>query len=486
MPHRLRRVLLCLLLVGICLPITTHGQVDQRCFSENDCLSARQGVATTDAEQRAGFIRNSETAAACGDKDAAGRLVGFCLPTTQTTTKIGFGGKRDFQHLGDFIQYMYRYAIIIAGILGVVMVIRAGFSWITSGGSSDSISKAKQQIANAVIGITLAVLSYAVLNTINPYLVNLRLPQVWLINTQGLVRPFCDQLEGKKIAPLPAGTQASNLTYEQTSQLLSGPTTTPPNLAQCGKRYVVEGGGSQSCTGLACQPGYACVGGQQNAGENGYVCIPGMLVGTISAPSGLCSNNTGNIIDNDLKLIAMCKDGNAVQVAEIDVPDNGRQYAFPQASNLKSVCGTETNLAGFYLGAEINDETGGFGAFCQGSTLASGCDDFHAIGRQGPGSHECSANLAKIYNSKTGAADCTGPNGVKHCSCGAISAETKIRAMANDVQFVENHLISLADLSKDGGFSCNITVNRIDFPALENGVLSCEFDNSKCSEEQFL
>lgn len=190
-PHRLSPltywcvfVFMCLCVYVFVFPQTVHAQtIDPRCWARDSCVEARKTQKFHGAEKpEDGFIQDNETKEACGDKE------GFCLPATQSKTTISFGGQTQFLHLGDFIKYMYRYAIIVAGVLAVIMIIVAGFQWTASGGNSETIISAKKRITNAIIGLLLVVFSYTILNTLNPALVNLRLPQVWLINAARLTK----------------------------------------------------------------------------------------------------------------------------------------------------------------------------------------------------------------------------------------------------------------------------------------------------------
>ncbi len=73
-----------------------------------------------------------------------------------------------------FQQYLvavYKYSVVAISVLAVIMIMVAGIQWLVSGGSPDKINAAKKRIGGATIGIILAVGSYTILYTINPYLV---------------------------------------------------------------------------------------------------------------------------------------------------------------------------------------------------------------------------------------------------------------------------------------------------------------------------
>lgn len=161
---------------------------DVRCFTKGQCEWKRMdkwGVSAEDST--AGFYQGTDTVKACGGyKDASGNDVGFCSAAGEATTEISFGGRNTFKHFGEFIQFIYKYAVWAAGILAVLMIMIAGFQWATSGGSPEKITSAKKRIGGAMMGLFLAVMSFVILNTINPYLVNLRLPQVWMVKGERL------------------------------------------------------------------------------------------------------------------------------------------------------------------------------------------------------------------------------------------------------------------------------------------------------------
>ena len=56
---------------------------------------------------------------------------------------------------------------IILGVLGIVLlvlIIYAGFLWMTAGGNTDQVGKAKQIMVNAVAGLIIVTVSYALSN----------------------------------------------------------------------------------------------------------------------------------------------------------------------------------------------------------------------------------------------------------------------------------------------------------------------------------
>ena len=91
---------------------------------------------------------------------------GYCLlaPLTPDQTKP--------VDLGTYLATMFRIFIAVAGILATLMIIIAGFQYMMSEAGA-SKAEAKKKIWNAILGLLLALGSYAILNTINPELTKL-------------------------------------------------------------------------------------------------------------------------------------------------------------------------------------------------------------------------------------------------------------------------------------------------------------------------
>ncbi len=56
--------------------------------------------------------------------------------------------------------------LYVAGIIAVVIIVIAGFRFVTSNGDAAQVSKAKNTIIYALVGLVVAVMSYAIVNFI--------------------------------------------------------------------------------------------------------------------------------------------------------------------------------------------------------------------------------------------------------------------------------------------------------------------------------
>lgn len=402
----MKRFLLATLFVaGLVMPGLAHAQLDQKCWVKDDCIKQRKVITNNtinDQEAAQGFVQTSETEAACGGTKWDKKDVGFCLPAGQADTKISFGGQNRFENIGTFIQSMYRYIILTAGILAAAMLVVAGFQWAASGGSSDAISSAKNRIAGAISGLVILALSYVILNTVNPYLVNFRLPKIWLINGQGLAE-YCSALpESDKVEYVGSGSEKISESV-RTAKFKAGQFSLNPLQAECGKQYVFSSGGGQSCRGTACQPGNVCLHKLDSADEG---CYAGNIGGTITNTSLADSaiNNADSwiadlladgvtdfwefpwvpdtgVLDN-IRLLSVCQNGT---VHDVD-SSYAIQSSIKTAKQIYTLSVSESNLVS---AANNCGEGGGFKGFALRVDFNNPNDvvedEAHVIGRTSSG-----------------------------------------------------------------------------------------------------
>ncbi len=111
---------------------------------------------------------------------------------TSVGTKVG---------MGEYLAGMMKFIIALAGVLAILMAIIGGTQYVASGISPSAKDDAKGRIEHAFIGLTLVLVSYLLLNSINPKLVNFSL----------LLPP----ITGSAVAPVsgaPTNTQGTTVT----------------------------------------------------------------------------------------------------------------------------------------------------------------------------------------------------------------------------------------------------------------------------------
>lgn len=74
--------------------------------------------------------------------------------------------------LTEYLTWVYRFTLAMAGFLAVLMIVIGGVEYIASGANEKLRSDAHSRIENALWGLALALAAYLILYTINPKLVN--------------------------------------------------------------------------------------------------------------------------------------------------------------------------------------------------------------------------------------------------------------------------------------------------------------------------
>ena len=64
--------------------------------------------------------------------------------------------------LAEIIARIIKVALSLLGIIFLVLIIYAGFMWMTSAGNEERISKAKKIMAAAIIGLAIVMAAYAI------------------------------------------------------------------------------------------------------------------------------------------------------------------------------------------------------------------------------------------------------------------------------------------------------------------------------------
>lgn len=260
-----RAVLTIFALMILGAPSIVSAQIDQRCFTRSECTEARSGLANlgyTVEDPEDGFYDGTDAKDACNggqllNQSGEPEEAGFCLPAGGAQTEVSFGGKNNFGNVAEFIQFMYRYSMSAAVILALLLIIVAGVQWMFAGGDATRLAGAKKRIGGALMGLILLSTSYVILNTINPALVNLRLPQIWLIKSQKVFALACSDLDAG--ARLALTTDDAGQTREF-ADLENADFSDLPSTAPCGGDYYIARGGGQSCTGTFCaEPDKVCV-----------------------------------------------------------------------------------------------------------------------------------------------------------------------------------------------------------------------------------
>lgn len=69
---------------------------------------------------------------------------------------------------------LYRFLVGSSGIVAVIVMMAGGYYWLFAGGNTARVGQAKDYIGGAVVGLTLSLGSFMILNMINPDLINMK------------------------------------------------------------------------------------------------------------------------------------------------------------------------------------------------------------------------------------------------------------------------------------------------------------------------
>lgn len=89
-------------------------------------------------------------------------IVPFFTPLKAFAEEISISApKEGYNDLGRFITNIISLAFIVAVILVLLMLVWGAFEWITSGGDKEHVASARGRIINALIGLAILAVAFA-------------------------------------------------------------------------------------------------------------------------------------------------------------------------------------------------------------------------------------------------------------------------------------------------------------------------------------
>lgn len=101
----------------------------------------------------------------CKVTDQSTPDAGKCLTSNIQVTKPTQG----FATLGNAISNILTLAFAVAVLLVLVMLILGAYEWMVSGGDKEAVGKARNRIINALIGLAVLALAYALVNVFGQF-----------------------------------------------------------------------------------------------------------------------------------------------------------------------------------------------------------------------------------------------------------------------------------------------------------------------------
>lgn len=152
------------------------------------------------------------------------------IPTINFSQAAQQGNILFLPFLADYISGLYKYLLAIVGVLAGIMLTIGGVKYLTSGGSPERVTSAKNTIGNALIGLVIAFGSYIILFTVNPELVRFKALKIEQ-TIPSLLNFTMDEGNGSLTSGEPT----------------SSPDTTPPSELQALANRVAEQIGINAC-----------------------------------------------------------------------------------------------------------------------------------------------------------------------------------------------------------------------------------------------
>ena len=157
------------------------------------------------------------------------------IPTIKFTdliTKVeGEGTYLYIPWLAQYIVGLYKYALGIAIVIAVVMIVIGGFQYVTGGGDASRVGAGKKRISEAVIGLVLLYASYSILATVSPNLLSLNAIRILQVKKDPFISQDFDTMFETKTdtTEAPVGTDETS-----TAEIPPKFTTCPVELTQEG------------------------------------------------------------------------------------------------------------------------------------------------------------------------------------------------------------------------------------------------------------
>lgn len=119
--------------------------------------------------------------------------------------------------IGEYIKALYIFLISTLAILSVVMIAWAGITWLTAGGSAEKVGTAKARILGAIGGLALGLVSYVILQTINPDLVDFKITDVSPVKPVGCCYSYIDASQTSVQCDYLPKAECTDRTYSEKS-----------------------------------------------------------------------------------------------------------------------------------------------------------------------------------------------------------------------------------------------------------------------------
>jgi type IV secretion system pilin len=145
-------------------PVPINGQ----CPGGNTNTQKNTPINSTPPSNPPGVPTTGGPALLC-DKVSSTTKNGLCLPNNPLGNPTGIAGSGSLTELAAKIIDILLY---FAGIVAVIFAIYGGYVYMTSGGNEETATKGRRIITDAIIGLVIVILAYAIITGVSNFILN--------------------------------------------------------------------------------------------------------------------------------------------------------------------------------------------------------------------------------------------------------------------------------------------------------------------------
>ncbi len=180
--------------VGCFGPNDPTPDLNPLCWTQGECESYETSLSSSGRTSRGSWGGQSEVCA----RKITGENTGYCYgPLIPTQLNTPLFGTETIDGFAQYAVLLYKLAIPLAAIIGVLMLTISGFQYMTAGGNKGAVAKAKGRMEQTVFGLIILMSLYAVAFFIDPRLTRFAELRPPLIREIALLRDgaSCEELK---------------------------------------------------------------------------------------------------------------------------------------------------------------------------------------------------------------------------------------------------------------------------------------------------
>ena len=81
---------------------------------------------------------------------------------SDSTAEMTYSTQTDKNSMTQIVADVIKVFLGLLGIIFVIIIVLAGYNWMTAGGNEDKVEKAKNLISRSIIGVLIIVAAYAI------------------------------------------------------------------------------------------------------------------------------------------------------------------------------------------------------------------------------------------------------------------------------------------------------------------------------------